>query len=103
MRSQNFSGVACSSALICRTYGITVFMDGWNKELVELVEMVKKGLKKLKREVQEKGLKLSITEGGTEGTKKRIRQSLLASIWRKILKNEAGKELLWRRVLKRWA
>ena len=40
---------------------ITAFKNGRNKEMVEKV------LKKLKREVEEKGLKLSITEGGKEG------------------------------------
>ena len=34
--------------------------------------MAEKVLKKLKREVEEKGLKLSITEGGEEGKSKAI-------------------------------
>ena len=40
---------------------ITASINGRNKEAVEMAEEV---LKKLKREVEEKGLKLSITEGG---------------------------------------
>ena len=40
---------------------ITAFMNGRNKELVEMAEKV---VKNLKREVEEKGLKLSITEEG---------------------------------------
>ena len=57
---------------------ITAFMNGRNKESVEVVEKV---LKKLKRELVEKGLTLSITEGGQEG-------------------QQPMKELHWRRVLK---
>ena len=38
---------------------ITAFMNGRNKELVETAEMV---LRRLKREVKEKGSKLTITE-----------------------------------------
>ena len=43
---------------------VTAFMKGRNKGLVEMAEMV---LKNVAREVYEKGLKLSITEGGKEG------------------------------------
>ena len=43
---------------------ITAFLNGRNKELVEMAEKV---FKKLKREVEEKDLKLSITEGRKEG------------------------------------
>ena len=48
---------------------ITAFMSGRNKELVEVAQ---KHLKKLRMEVQQKGLKLSITEGGKEGKSKAI-------------------------------
>ena len=48
---------------------ITALLKGRNKELAELVEEV---LKKLKKEVEEKGLRLSITEGGREGKNKVI-------------------------------
>ena len=51
---------------------ITAFMKGRNKELVELAKNV---LKKLKGEVEEKGLKLSITEGGKAGKSKVITSS----------------------------
>ena len=44
--------------------GITAFLTGRNEELGELAEKV---VKKLQREVEAKGLKLSITEGGKEG------------------------------------
>ena len=44
---------------------ITSFMNGWNQEL-------EKVLKKLKMEVEEKGLKVSIAEGGKEGESKAI-------------------------------
>ena len=43
---------------------ITAFMKGRNKELVEMAEKV---LMAMKSEVEEKGLKLWITEGGKEG------------------------------------
>ena len=46
---------------------ITAFMNGRNKELMEMAEKV---LKNVKRELEEKGLKLSITEGGKEGKSK---------------------------------
>ena len=42
---------------------ITAFMEGRNKELAGFAEKV---LKPIGREVEEKGLKLSIIEGGTE-------------------------------------
>ena len=42
---------------------ITAFMEGRNKELAGFAEKV---LKPRGREVEEKGLKLSIMEGGTE-------------------------------------
>ena len=48
---------------------ITAFMHGRNKALVEMAEKV---LKKLKREVEEKGLKLSITVRGKQGKSKAI-------------------------------
>ena len=50
-------------SLILRVFvdDITAFMNGRNKELVE---MAQKHLKKLRMEVEEKGLKLSIAEGG---------------------------------------
>ena len=48
---------------------ITALMDRRNKKLVETEEKV---LKKLKGEVEEKGLKLSNTEGGKEGKRKVI-------------------------------
>ena len=48
---------------------ITAFMNGRNKKLVETEEKV---LKKLKGEVEEKGLKLSNTEGAKEGKRKVI-------------------------------
>ena len=43
---------------------ITAFMNGRNKELVEMAEKI---LHKLNMEVEEKGLKFSITERGKEG------------------------------------
>ena len=55
---------------------ITAFMSGRNKELVEMAEKV---LKKLKREVEEKGLKRSLLEG----KKERARRSHLVSTWRR--------------------
>ena len=48
---------------------ITAFMSGRNKELVETAEKV---VKQLNKEVEEKGLKLSITEVGKEGKSKVI-------------------------------
>ena len=48
---------------------ITAFTNWRNKELVEMAEKV---LKKLKMEVEERGLKLSIAEGEKEGTNKAI-------------------------------
>ena len=48
---------------------ITAFLKRRNKELVE---MAKKVLKNSKKEVEEKGLKPSITEGGKEGKSKAI-------------------------------
>ena len=48
---------------------ITALLKGRNKELAELVEEV---LNKLKKEVEEKGLRLSITEGCREGKNKVI-------------------------------
>ena len=46
----------------------TAFKQGTNKELVEMAE---KFLKTLKKETwRKKGLKLSITDGGTEGRSK---------------------------------
>ena len=44
-------------------------MIGSNKELVEMAEKVSK---KLKREVEEKGLKLSISDGEKQGESKAI-------------------------------
>ena len=44
---------------------ITAFINGRNKELLEMAEKVSK---KLKRVVEEEGLKLSITERWKEGT-----------------------------------
>ena len=44
---------------------ITAFLK-WRNELVEMAEKV---LKEVKKEVEEKGLKLSITEGVKEGAK----------------------------------
>ena len=41
---------------------ITAFLNARNKELVKLTEKVKNGI-----EVEEKGLKLLMTEGGKEG------------------------------------
>ena len=61
----------------------TAFMNGRNKEFVEMAEKV---LRKLEREVEEKGLKLAITEG------KGARQSLPASIWKKGFRNAATKK-----------
>ena len=46
---------------------ITALLKRRNKELVEMAERV---LKKSKNEVEEKGLKPSITEGGKEGKSK---------------------------------
>ena len=43
---------------------ITVLVQGRNKEVAE---MAKKVMKKLKEEVEKKGLKLSVTEDGKEG------------------------------------
>ena len=72
----------------------TAFMNGRNKEFVEMAEKV---LRKLEREVEEKGLKLAITEG------KGARQSLPASIWKKCFRNAATKKkLFWQRMWKRW-
>ena len=48
---------------------ITAFMEGRNKELPGIAEKV---LTAMKREVEKKGLKLSITEGGEEETSKVI-------------------------------
>ena len=48
---------------------MTAFMNGRNKELVEMAERVGRTLK---REVREKGLKLSIAEGRKEGKSKAI-------------------------------
>ena len=48
---------------------ITAFLGGRKKESVEKAERV---LKQLKKEVEEKGLKLSITEVGKEGKSKVI-------------------------------
>ena len=64
---------------------ITGFVNGRNKELVEMAEKV---LKKLKMVAEEKGLKLSITEGGK---KDRARRSLQASFWRRGFRNAARK------------
>ena len=43
---------------------MTALMNGRSRELVAMAEEV---LKTLNREVEEKGLKLSITDGGKEG------------------------------------
>ena len=43
---------------------ITVLVQGRNREVAE---MAKKVMKKLKEEVEKKGLKLSVTEDGKEG------------------------------------
>ena len=48
---------------------ITVLVKGKNKEVAE---MAKKVMKKLKEEVEKKGLKLSVTENGKEGRSKMI-------------------------------
>ena len=48
---------------------ITVLLIGKNKEVAE---MAKKVMKKLKEEVEEKGLKLFVTENGKEGKSKMI-------------------------------
>ena len=48
---------------------VTALLKRRNKELVEMAEKV---LKKLKKEVEEKALKLSITEGWKEGKSKAI-------------------------------
>ena len=65
MRSQNFYPPLKFRVFVC---DITAFTNGRKK----LVEMAEKVLKKLKREVEEKSLKLSITEGGEEGKSKAI-------------------------------
>ena len=48
---------------------VTAFLNWRNKELVEMAEKV---LNKLKREIEAKGFKLSITEGEKEGKSKAI-------------------------------
>ena len=48
---------------------ITALVKGRNKDVAE---MVKKVMKKLKEEVEKKGLKLSVTESGKEGRSKVI-------------------------------
>ena len=48
---------------------ITALVKGRNKEVAEMVEKV---MKKLKEEVEKKGLKLSVTENGKEGKSKMI-------------------------------
>ena len=48
---------------------ITALVKGRNKEVAE---MAKKVMKKLKEEVEKKGLKLSVTENGKEGKSKMI-------------------------------
>ena len=57
---------------------VTTFKSGRNKELVEMAEKV---LKELKRVVEERCLKLSITERRERD--ERARPSLPASIWRR--------------------
>ena len=48
---------------------ITALVKGWNKDVAETA---KKMMKKLKEEVEKKGLKLSVTENGKEGKSKMI-------------------------------
>ena len=52
--------------------GITALVKGKNKEVAEVA---KKAMKKLKEEVEKKGLKLSLTENGKEGKSKMIASS----------------------------
>ena len=49
---------------------ITALVKGRSKEPAE---MTKKVMKKLKEEVEKKGIKLSVTENGKEGRKERAR------------------------------
>ena len=72
---------------------ITAFMNGRNKELVEMAQT---HLKKLRMEVEQKGLKLSITEGGNKGKSKVIAScKYLEEKFQKCSKKEG--------VLKHWA
>ena len=48
---------------------ITALLNGRNRDIVE---MAKKVMKKLKEEVEKKGLKLSVTENALEGKSKMI-------------------------------
>ena len=87
MRSPNFT--RSEIEYVC-VDDITAFVHGRNKELVEMEEKV---VENMKREVEEKGLKLSVTEGGKEGKSKATSSCRYLAARRK--------ELLWRRVLKR--
>ena len=56
---------------------ITAFMNGRNKELLEMAGKV---LEKLKSELEEKGLKLWISERGKEGKSKVPRPQIVAEL-----------------------
>ena len=64
---------------ICPTQKLRVFVDDItvlvkdrNNRNKEVAEMAKKVMKKLKEEVEKKGLTLSVTENGKEGKSKMI-------------------------------
>ena len=60
--------------------GITALLKGRNKEMVEMADKV---LRKLKKEVEENGLKLSVTENGKEGKSKMVtsRRYVEENLW----------------------
>ena len=68
-------------------------MNMRNKELVEMAEKV---LKRLKREVEEKGLKLSITVRGKQGKSKAITSCKYLEERFRFSNAARKKELCWR-------
>ena len=79
---------------------ISAFMHGRNKALAEMAQKV---LIRLKREEEEKGLKLSIIVGGKQGKSQAITSCKYLEERFRFSNAARKKELCWRRVWKRWA
>ena len=104
--SQGLSGVACSCASRCRTHWVRSHnvsapeidgFCGWDHGFCECEEQGRGFWGSWKQRQKKRAWSC---RSSMEGKSKAI---TLASIWRKGFRNEAGKkELLWRRVLKRW-
>ena len=69
---------------------VLVFLEGRNKELSDIAEKVQRAWR---TEVEEKGLKLSITEGGKEGLKQAI--AVLQLSGREVSGLQQKKVVLW--------